>query len=187
MKKKQGSVQIHVVIMLLFLRKKIGDCAATLTAGAYCSSIIVLPSITCAYRMPDHLSVQFLVDGSFQLTLGGMCYRGVPAMSHIRAGRVANPPHGLDVGEKTQRKETNTRRCKPCRENVGQNTDRARFLGDFFADLDANASRSRHGAERADPRSRPLRARRGHASAKKPPEKGDQVRLRTKMAVRLRP
>ena len=49
-----------------------------------------------------------------------------------------------------------------------QNAHRAGFFGDIVADLDVKASRRRYGAERADSRRRPLQARRGHASAKKP-------------------
>ena len=51
-----------------------------------------------------------------------------------------------------------------------QNAHRAGCFGDLVVDLDVKASRRRYGAERADPRRRPLQARRGHASAKKPRE-----------------
>ena len=57
---------------------------------------------------------------------------------------------------------------------MGQNARRAGFFGDLVVDLFVKASRRRYGAERADPRRRPLQARRGHASAKKP--RGKAVR-----------
>ena len=52
-----------------------------------------------------------------------------------------------------------------------QNAYGAGFFGNLVVDLDIKASRRRYGAERADPRRRPLQARRGHASAKKPRRK----------------
>ena len=55
-----------------------------------------------------------------------------------------------------------------------QNAHRAGFFGDLVVDLDVKASRRRYGAERVDPRRRPLQARREHASAKKP--RGKAVR-----------
>ena len=53
-------------------------------------------------------------------------------------------------------------------------TLRAGFFGDLVVDLGVKASRRRYGAERVDPRRRPLEARQGHASAKKP--RGKAVR-----------
>ena len=49
-----------------------------------------------------------------------------------------------------------------------QNPHRARFFVDLAVDLDVKASRRRYGADRANPLSRALQARRGRASAKKP-------------------
>ena len=49
-----------------------------------------------------------------------------------------------------------------------QNAHREVVFGDLVVDLDIKAPRRRYAAERADPRRRPLQARQGHASAKKP-------------------
>ena len=101
------------------------------------------------------------------------------------AVRVADQPHGPEVGEGA--KEKNTRRHGPCRQTTPQNACRARFFGDIVADLDVKASRRPYGAERADPRSRPLQARRGHASANKSRESGSEaVEIRRQKAIRYR-
>ena len=65
------------------------------------------------------------------------------------AGRVADPLHGSEVGEDVP--ERNTRKHTPCRETMGQNTDRAGIFRYSLVDLDVKASCRRYGAERADP------------------------------------
>ena len=91
------------------------------------------------------------MDGSSQLSLGGMCYPGrsidVPDTAtragphNGNAGRTADPPHGPEVGEGVP--ERTTRMHTPCRETMGQNTDRAGSFGDSFVDLNAKAPRGR--------------------------------------------
>ena len=65
------------------------------------------------------------------------------------AGRVADPPHGSEVGEDVPARTTRIHTL--CRETMSQNADRTGILGDSFVDLNVKASRGRHGAERADP------------------------------------
>ena len=65
------------------------------------------------------------------------------------AGRVGDPRHGSEVGEDVPDKTTRT--PTPCRDTMGQNTDRAWIFGDCFVDLNVKASRGRHDAERGDP------------------------------------
>ena len=91
-------------------------------------------------------------------------------------GRVADPPPW--VGGQRTRTGKNPRRHRPCRQKMHQNTHRAGFCGDVV-DLDVKSSCRRYGAERADPRRRPLQARWAHASAKKNARKGAQRRERS--------
>ena len=69
-------------------------------------------------------------------------------------------------------------RTKKTREDVSpvgslrQNAHKARLFGNLVLDLDNKASRRRYDTEPADPQSRSLQTRRGHASAKKPCGKG---------------
>ena len=100
--------------------------------------------------------------------------RGVSMFSQIRARslpcrrpqwRCRPPPW---VGGQRIRAGKNSRRNRPCRQQMRQKAHRARFFGDLGVALDIKASRRRHGAELADSRLPPLQARRGHASANKP-------------------
>ena len=68
---------------------------------------------------------------------------------NVGAGRVADPLHALEVGENVPERTTQVQ--TPCRENMGQNTDRTGIFGDSLVDLNAKASGGRYGAERADP------------------------------------
>ena len=88
------------------------------------------------------------------------------------AGRIADTSRGSGVREDEQ--DTKTRRRTPCLQTTRQNAQRARVFGHLVVDIDVKASRKRYGAERADPRSRLLEARRGHASSKEP--RGTAVR-----------
>ena len=64
------------------------------------------------------------------------------------AGRVADPPHGSEVGEDVPERTTSMH--TPCRETMGQNANRAGVFGDSSVDLNIKASGRGHGAERAD-------------------------------------
>ena len=96
------------------------------------------------------------MDSSYQLNLGGMCYRGVPSMLQIQP-RAQSPAmatvgdllHASKVGEDAPRRTT--RMHTHCRETVAQNTDRAGIFGDSIVNLNVKASRGRQRAERADP------------------------------------
>ena len=87
------------------------------------------------------------------------------APHRVDSGRVADPPRVRGQRTLTRKK---TRRFKPCRRAMRPNPHRARFFVDLAVDLDVKASRRRYGADRADPLSRVLQARRGRALAKKP-------------------
>ena len=71
-----------------------------------------------------------------------------------------------------------------------QNAHRAGFFGGLVVDIDIKALRRRYGAEGADPRRRPLQARRGHGTpqrrnrAERRSEAGG-VRKRTKCQISL--
>ena len=67
--------------------------------------------------------------------------------------------------------DENTRINRPCPWQMRQNAHRSGFFGDLVVDLDIKALRRRYGAERADSQRRPLQARRGRTSAKKPRRK----------------
>ena len=111
--------------------------------------------------------------------MGCTCLRGIPITSYNRsehtaacatprkggAGRVAELSHGSE--DREDKKEKKSLKYISLRQNV----HRARFFGDLVADLDVKGSHRRYDTERADPRRRPSRARRGHASAKNPRRK----------------
>ena len=87
-----------------------------------------------------------------------MCYRGAIDVSDTAtragphngdAGLVGAPPDGSEVREDVP--ERTTRMHTLCRETMAQNTDRERISEDSVVDLNAKASRGRHGAERVDP------------------------------------
>ena len=104
------------------------------------------------------------------------------------AGRVGDPSHGSEVGEDMP--ERTTQMHTLCRETMARNTDRAGIFGDSFVDLKYQASRRRHGAERADPPTpRFRRGRRGtprrRNRAQRRPEVGEIRRLETDR-IRLR-
>ena len=84
------------------------------------------------------------------------------APHRVDSGRVADPSRVRGQRTRTRKK---TRRYKPSRRAMRQNPRRARRFEDLAVDL---ASRRRYGADRADPLSRALQARRARASAKKP-------------------
>ena len=85
------------------------------------------------------------------------------------AGRVADPPHGLEVREHVT--EKSREEIDPVGSKCAETLTGQDFFGDLIVDLDVKASHRRYGAERADPRRGPLQARRGHSSAKKPRRK----------------
>ena len=131
-------------------------------------------------------------SGAFQ-----SCYRSEHTASctgphNGDAGRLADARHMSEVGE--DRPDIMTRRLKPCRETMAQLTDRARFFGDSFVDLNVMALCRRYGAERADPptpsasgeggaRHGEQTARKGVGGGRDPPTKKKQVRLRTMMGI----
>ena len=88
------------------------------------------------------------------------------------AGRVADPPHGLEVREHVT--EKSREEIDPVGSKCAETLTGQDFFGDLIVDLDVKAWRMRYGAERADPRRRSLQARRRHASTKKP--RGKAVR-----------
>ena len=99
------------------------------------------------------------MENSSQLSVGGMCYQGVPSMSQIQprprrppqscAGRVGDPPHNLEAGEDMPEKKNRGR--TRCGETMAQNTDGAGVFRVSFVDLNFKASRGHHDAEWADP------------------------------------
>ena len=101
----------------------------------------------------------FLWIAVLNLSLGGMCYPGVPSMSQTQpprrppkngdAGRVSDPPHGSEVGDDVPERTTRIHTLR--RETMAYHTDMGEIFGDSFVDLNVKASRGRHGAERADP------------------------------------
>ena len=152
--------------------------------------------ITCAYAFLSYLGI-FCVDGSSQLSLGGLRHRGVPIMSQIRAqsrpcglhngnaGLVADSPDGSEVREDVTKRTT--RRSKYCRETIAQNTDRARFFGDSFVDLNVKASHRCCRAERADPPTPRGSGLKGACPSEETARKGGQGRQRSADQNNVRP